>query len=50
MVVDCVDTCIILEGPSGCGKTMLVQVLSELVKNKKGLMVVHLGEQIDGKV
>lgn len=50
MVVESVDTCVILEGPSGCGKTMLVQTLAGIVQHKPNLMVVHLGEQIDGKV
>ena len=50
LVVESVDTCVILEGPSGCGKTMLVQTLAGVVQSTPELMVVHLGEQIDGKV
>ena len=46
------DTCVLVEGPSGCGKTAL---LFELAAGRgkrpgEGLLYLHLGEQIDGKV
>lgn len=50
VVVGSVDTCVILEGLSGCGKSMLVHTMAGLVKPKQELIVVYLGEQIDGKV
>ncbi len=48
VVVESVDSCVVVEGPSGCGQTTLVQALAQLQQHE--LMVVHLGEQIDSKV
>lgn len=45
-------TCVLVEGPSGCGKTaVLLELAARQGKRPgEGLLYLHLGEQIDGKV
>jgi ABC-type lipoprotein export system ATPase subunit len=45
-------TCVLVEGPSGCGKTArLLELAASYDRHPgDGLLYLHLGEQIDGKV
>ena len=45
-------TSILVQGPSGCGKSSLLREYASICGLTDGdtFMVVHLGEQIDGKV
>ena len=44
--------CVLVEGVGGCGKTSLVKMLSErwAAAQRRELVVLHMGEQIDSKV
>ena len=45
-------TCVLVEGSGGCGKTTLLLQLAENEGKRpgEGLLYLHLGEQVDGKV
>lgn len=44
--------CVLVKGPSGCGKTTLLLELAAACGKRQGegLLYLHLGEQVDGKV
>ena len=44
--------CVMVQGESGCGKSTLLKTYAHINGYKDGetLFVIHLGEQVDGKV
>ena len=52
LLVQSGGVCVMVEGCGGCGKTALLKAYARAREYSIGdnLVVVHLGEQIDGKV